>query len=70
MEQAVSRSYRKYEKLLKERGDTTYNVCKQTGIRQNTISNWKNRDTDCDLSYRSMVALARYFGVPADYFAD
>jgi transcriptional regulator with XRE-family HTH domain len=70
MEQIKSSSYKKYEALLQERNDTTYNVCKQTGINPSAISNWKNRDADYDLSYKNMVLLAKYFGVPAEYFAE
>ena len=33
--------YNKYEELLKKTGKTSYQVSKDTGIGQNTLSNWK-----------------------------
>ena len=33
--------YEKYEELLKKTGKTSYQVSKDTGIGQNTLSNWK-----------------------------
>ena len=45
--------YEKYLKLLKDRGVTTYQVCKETGIPESTISMWKARKDDggiCDMA--------------------
>ena len=54
-----------FEQLLQQNSITTYRLCKDTGISQTTISNWK--------SGRSMPKqdklqkIAEYFGVTVDY---
>lgn len=58
--------YEKYEKLLKERGDTTYRVCKSTGLSTSTMTDWKmGRYTP---KIDKLMKLANYFGVPIEYF--
>lgn len=56
--------YKKYEELLRKTGKTTYQVCKETGIRPSTIYNWKARGGS--LSAGILVKLAEYFGVTVD----
>lgn len=56
--------YEKYEELLRKTGKTTYQVCKETGIRPSTIYNWKARGGS--LSVAVLVKLAEYFGVRVD----
>lgn len=34
-------NYMVFEKLCKDAGETTYQVCKDTGIKSSTIANWK-----------------------------
>jgi len=60
--------YKKFADLLAIHNKTAYQVSKDTGIGQNTLSNWKtgrsNPKTD------KLKILADYFGVPIDYFLE
>ena len=62
-----SYSYKRYAGLLKERGCSSAQVCKETGIKENVISNWRNRGGD--LSFENMVRVAKFFNVPVEYFS-
>lgn len=42
-------------------------MCKETGINQNAVSNWKARQ-NAKPTLENAVALANYFEVPVDYF--
>ncbi len=53
--------YEKYEELLKSTGKTSYQVSKDTGIGQNTLSNWKTGRSKPKLD--KLKILADYFGV-------
>mgnify|MGYP002580162296 FL=1 len=56
--------YEKYEELLKKTGKTSYQVSKDTGIGQNTLSNWK---TGRSKPKREKIKiLADYFGVKVE----
>lgn len=59
--------YKVYERLLRERGVTTAEVCKATGISQSTMSNWKKRQNM--LSAKNAQLVADYFGVSIDYLS-
>lgn len=64
--------YKKYQSLLEKTGKTTYQVCRDTGIPESTISMFKARyeeGKDPKLSFDNLSKLAKYFGVPIDYFA-
>lgn len=52
-------------RLLAERGVTTADVCKATGISQSTLSNWKKRNNV--LSSALLGKIAEYFDVSIDY---
>lgn len=65
--------YEKYLKLLEEKGVTTYQVCKATGIPESTISMWGNRskahpEENPKLSMDNVAKIAKYFEVPIEYF--
>lgn len=60
--------YGKYEKLVSERGLTTYKVCKDTGIERSTISHWKNGAYTPKVD--KLLILAKYFDVPLEYFLE
>ena len=51
----------KYEELLKKTGKTSYQVSKDTGIGQNTLSNWKTGRSKPKVE--KLKILAAYFGV-------
>lgn len=53
--------YEKYEELLKKTGKTSYQVSKDTGIGQNTLSNWKTGRSKPKVE--KLKILAAYFGV-------
>lgn len=57
--------YSIFEQLLRERGVTVADVCRATGIKQSTMSNWKKRKNR--LSPDNAVLVANYFGVTVDY---
>ena len=57
--------YDVYESLLKAYGITSADVCRATGIREQTISNWKRRRNL--LSAELAFIIADYFGVSLDY---
>ena len=52
--------YEKYEELLKKTGKTSYQVSKDTGIGQNTLSNWKTGRSKPKIEKITIVAA--YFG--------
>ena len=58
--------YQKYEELLKRTGKTSYQVSKDTGIGQNTLSNWKTGRSQPKIE--KLKILADYFGVDVGYF--
>ena len=57
--------YEVFEALLKQFGVSTADVCKATGIRPNTISNWKKKRHI--LSSQFLEKIAQYFDVSVDY---
>ena len=57
--------YEDFEQLCKSRGVTAYKVCKDLGISQGTISNWKSRGND--LSTSILKKIADYFEVDVNY---
>lgn len=60
--------YKKFESLLIERKLTTYKVAKDTGISNTTFSDWKRGKSKPKLE--KLIILAKYFGVPVEYFAE
>ena len=60
--------YKKYEELLLKTGETSYQVSKETGIGQNTLSNWKTGRSKPKVD--KLKKLAEHFGVPIDYFLE
>ena len=58
--------YKKYEELLRKTGKTSYQVSKDTGIGQNTLSDWKTGRSNPKVD--KLKKIADYFGVPLDYF--
>ncbi len=58
--------YKKYEELLIKTGKTSYQVSKDTGIAQSTISDWKTGRSNPKLE--KLQILADYFCVPITYF--
>ncbi len=60
--------YNKYVELLKKTGKTSYQVSKDTGIGQNTLSNWKTGRSKPKVE--KLKILADYFGVDVGYFLE
>lgn len=60
--------YKKYEELLHKTGKTSYQVSKDTGIGQNTLSDWKTGRSQPKVD--KLQILAEYFGVPVTYFLE
>ena len=57
--------YEIYLKLLEERGLRTADVCRETGISQTTMANWKKRRSK--LGTKNALLLAQFFGVSVEY---
>ncbi|MBP3677419.1 MAG: helix-turn-helix transcriptional regulator [Agathobacter sp.] len=60
--------YNKYEELLKETGKTSYQVSKDTGIAQSTLSDWKSGKSQPKMD--KLQILAEYFAKPITYFIE
>ena len=60
--------YNKYEELLRRTGKTSYQVSKETGIGQNTLSNWTTGRSKPKVE--KLKILADYFGVDVGYFLE
>jgi len=60
--------YEKFARLLAENNKTVYQVSKDTGVPQTTLSNWKQRGGS--ISVANLKKLADYFGVPMEFFLD
>lgn len=58
--------YEAFEKLLKEKGVTSYRVSKDTGISQATLSDWKNGKSKPKAD--KLKILSEYFGVSIEVF--
>lgn len=58
--------YEIFERLLKERGITSAQVSRDTGIPKSTLSSWKAGGAR-SLSSGNMQKIADYFGVSVDY---
>lgn len=60
--------YKKYAILRDEKGVTDYRVAMATRITKSTFTDWKNGRSKPKLD--KLLAIARYFGVSVEYFAD
>ena len=59
--------YEKVKELCEEKGVTIYQMCKEIGMGQNVVSNWKERKNTLP-KLDTAVKMADFFGVPVDYF--
>ena len=60
--------YENYERLLLTRGVTTADVCRATGLKESSISNWKRRGGNCNA--KTAKLLCDYFDVSMDYLTN
>lgn len=60
--------YEKFNGLLVKHNKTTYQVAKDTGIAQSTLSDWKRGKSRPKAD--KLILLANYFGVPIEYFLE
>lgn len=60
--------YEKFAALLQQRGITAYRVSKDTKIPANTFTDWKSGRSKP--KFDKLLILAKYFGVPVEYFAE
>lgn len=58
--------YSKYLELREKNNLTDYKVSKDTGITASTFTDWKNGRSKPKIT--KLLILARYFGVPVEYF--
>lgn len=60
--------YKKFLVLLEKAGKSVAQVSRDTGIAENTFSNWKKRGKG--VSNETLYKLATYFNVPMEYFME
>lgn len=60
--------YSKFAELIEKKGVTAYKVSKDTKIPANTFTDWKNGRSKP--KFDKLLILAKYFGVPVEYFAE
>ena len=60
--------YKKIATLMQQRGITAYRLSKDTGIPQSVLSDWKTGRSKP--KFDKLMTLAKYFGVPVEYFAE
>lgn len=60
--------YKKFADLLVKNNKTAYQVSKETGVAQSTLSDWKNGRSNP--KFDKLLILAKYFDVPVEYFAE
>lgn len=60
--------YKKYVELRDKKGVTDYKVAVATGITKSTFTDWKNGRSKP--KFDKLLILAKYFGVPVEYFAE
>lgn len=64
----VQKVYSRFSDLLQKNDLSSYRVSKDTGISQQTFSDWKIGKTQPKLD--KLLKLAKYFNVPLEYFVD
>lgn len=57
--------YEIFERLLASFGVSTADVCRATGLRESSISNWKKRGGKCGA--KTAEAICTYFDISMDY---
>ena len=62
----VDSTYFLYEKLIQQKNITTYRVCKDTGVTNTVISQWKRGISKPKLE--NLIKIASYLGVSINYF--
>lgn len=60
--------YKKFADLLAKYNKTIYRVSSDTGIATATLYDW--RDGRSKPKFDKLLVLAKYFGVPVEYFAE
>lgn len=61
-----AKSYKAFERLLKERKLTKSKVSRDTGIAKSTFTEWGNGVYTPKVD--KFIKLSEYFGVPLEYF--
>lgn len=60
--------YEKFERLISEKGITSYKVAKDTGLTPTVFSDWKAGRSKPKVD--KLLIIAKYFGVPLEYFLE
>ena len=60
--------YQRFSDAMRKTGVSMYQVSKETGIAQSTISRWKTQNSTPNL--KTLKILADYFNVPTSYFTE
>lgn len=60
--------YDKYVVLRDEKGVTDYRVASETGITKSTFTDWKTGRSKPKVD--KLTTLAKYFGVPIEFFLE
>ena len=60
--------YKNYEKILKKKKLTSYQVAKATGVSQSTLSDWKTGRSKPKID--KLIKIADYLGVDVRLFIE
>lgn len=60
--------YKKFSDLLLKHNTTPYQVAKDTGVSNATLSDWKHGKSKP--KFDKLLLIAKYFDVPVEYFAE
>ena len=60
--------YEKFERLISEKGITSYKVAKDTGLTPTVFSEWRAGRSKPKVD--KLLIIAKYFGVPLEYFLE
>lgn len=57
--------YERFAELLKISRVSVADLCRDTGLKESSLSNWKKRSNG--INTNTLIAICNYFGVSADY---
>lgn len=58
--------YKKFTELLNSSHSTVADLCRSTGLKESSLSNWKKRNKGINTD--TLVVICKYFGVSSDWF--
>jgi len=58
--------YKKFTELLRAKNSTVADLCRATGLKESSLSNWKKRNKGINTD--TLIAICKYFNVSSDWF--